>query len=397
MSEASANVPLFLERSEFGPGPGLLSARDEDGVRTVAMPMGFEAWLVTRLRDVRQVLDDPVRFSNAHDGLLRPAGAAPRNEEAAAARAGNLLACDPPEHTRLRRMLAPAFSAGRMRAMLPAVRQIVGERLDALERSGPPADLMAELALPLPSLVLHELLGVPHADREELARRAGLMLAEPAAGDQWVQTQARWHRYLAALVARARTDPGTGLLSTLVQRHGQEVTTEELVGMIDLVVLAGHETTAHMLGMAVCALLHHPDQLELLRARPHLIDAAVEELLRWLSIVNSGSAKVTTAEVEIGGRRIGPGRLVICSLPAANRDPQLVADPDRLDITRGAPGHLAFGHGVHYCLGAPLARMELRVAVPALLERFPGLRATAAPDFGNRHAVYGLRSLPVTW
>lgn len=397
MSEASENVPLFLERSEFGPGPGLLRARDEDGVRTVAMPMGLEAWLVTRLRDVRQVLDDPVRFSNAHDGLLRPAGASPRTEEAAAARAGNLLACDPPEHTRLRRMLAPAFSAGRLRAMLPAVRQIVGERLDALERSGPPADLMTELALPLPSLVLHELLGVPHADREELARRAGLMLAEPAAGDQWVQTQARWRQYLAALVVRARTDPGTGLLSTLVQQHGQDVTTEELVGMIDLVVLAGHETTAHMLGMAVCALLHHPDQLELLRARPHLIDTAVEELLRWLSIVNSGSAKVTTAEVEIGGRRIGPGRLVICSLPAANRDPQLVADPDRLDITRGAPGHLAFGHGVHYCLGAPLARMELRVVIPALLERFPGLRATAGPDFGNRHAVYGLRSLPVTW
>ncbi len=208
--------------------------------------------------------------------------------------------------------------------------------------------------------------------------------------------------YLKALgilrLVAEQADPGDDLIGTLVREHGDELTADELVGVGGLLLLAGHETTSNMLALGTLALLRHPEQLEFLRKEPSRIDAAIEELLRWLSIVHSGTLKLTSTEVEIAGQRIGPGELVVCALPAGNRDPELIDDPDRLDLSRGEPGHLAFGHGVHHCLGAPLARMEMRIALPALLERFPGLReAEPAPGFRPQAIVYGLTSMHVAW
>ena len=178
----------------------------------------------------------------------------------------------------------------------------------------------------------------------------------------------------------------------------EDLTAAELVGIGGLLLLAGHETTSNMLGLGTLALMRHPDQLELLKKEPERIDAAVEELLRWLSIVHSGTVKTTTTEVELSGQRIGPGELVMCALPAANRDPGFLPDPEALDITRGAPGHVAFGHGVHHCLGAPLARMEMRIAFPALLKRFPELHVVEPEaHFRSFSVVYGLSSLRVAW
>ncbi|MEV4747546.1 cytochrome P450 [Streptosporangium sp. NPDC049248] len=397
MSE-TPTPPLYMRRAGFGPDPELETLRDGQGIGRVSTPFGIDAWLVTRYADVRTVLSDPERFSNAVGIDFVPSDTKMSKEEIAALRAGNMLALDPPEHTRLRRTLTPEFTIRRMHRLEPRITRIVEEHLDAMERAGSPADLVSSFALPIPSLVICELLGVPYADREDFQRRSSKMLDVASPFEERLAAQMESRAYIGELVARARVDPGEELLGTLVREHGDDLTTHELVGIGTLLLLAGHETTSNMLGLGTLALLRHPDQLELLRKEPERIDAAVEELLRWLSIVHSGTAKMTTAEVEIAGQAIGPGELVVCALPAANRDAGFLPDPETLDITRGAPGHLAFGHGVHHCLGAPLARLEMRIAFPALLERFPGLRAVEPEaHFRSFSVVYGLTSLPVAW
>jgi cytochrome P450 len=188
------------------------------------------------------------------------------------------------------------------------------------------------------------------------------------------------------------------MLGMLVHEHGNDLSTDELIGIAGLLLLAGHETTSNMLGVGTFALLRHPDQLALVREDPARIDAAIEELLRWLSVVHALPPRTTTTDVTIAGHAIPAGSLVLPSLPAANRDGAFIEHPDTLDVTRGAPGHVAFGHGVHHCIGAPLAPMEMRVAFPALLRRFPGLAlADDQPDFRSFSTVFGVNSLQVTW
>ncbi|MGI5270192.1 cytochrome P450 [Nonomuraea sp. CA-218870] len=397
MSE-SPQLPMWMRRNGFGPAPELSALRAER-VSRVATPFGVDAWMVTRHADIREVLGDAERFPIAMRGLAQLPGAPELTEEQLAVlRAGNLLQLNPPDHTRVRRALAAEFTVRRMRRLEPRVARIVGEHLDAMEAAGPPADLVSAFALPVPSLVICELLGVPYEDREDFQRRTGRMLDMRTPPDEAVRLQLESRAYMAELVARQQADPGEELIGTLVREHGDDLSADELTGIGGLLLLAGHETTSNMLALGTLALLRHPGQLALLREEPGLVEAAVEELLRWLSIVHSGTFKVTGAEVEIAGQRIGPGELVVCALPAGNHDPHLVDDPGRLDLSRGEPGHLAFGHGVHHCLGAPLARMELRIALPALLGRFPALReAEPAPAFRSQHIVYGLTSLHVAW
>jgi cytochrome P450 len=213
-----------------------------------------------------------------------------------------------------------------------------------------------------------------------------------------VRMQQESRAYMTELVAREQREPGEAMLGMLVREHGAELSTDELIGIAGILLIAGHETTSNMLGLGTLALLRHPEQLALVRDDPDAIGPAVEELLRWLSIVHTGTMKAATTDTEIGGQAVREGDIVLCALPAANRDPAAVADPERLDVTRGAVGHLAFGHGVHHCLGAPLARMEMRLAFPALLRRFPGLaEVPGTAGFRAFHAVYGLSSLQVTW
>ncbi len=391
-------LPLHMRRDRFDPDAELGRIRDGEGIRKLTTPFGLEAWIVARYADVRHVLGDGEAFSNAM--AFRPAQDPRSPEEQARARAGNLLGTDPPEHTRLRRMLTPEFTVRRMKRLEPRIVQIVDEHLDALEQVGPPADLVPTFALPIPSLVICELLGVPYADREAFQHRTARQLDLSLPIEERMRLGREGRAYMDTLVAAAKADPGEDMLGMLVREHGDELTDDELGGIGNLLLIAGHETTSNMLGLGTLALLRNPDQLAVVRDDPEAVGPAVEELLRWLSIVHSGVIRTAKRDVEIAGRTIPAGGLVICSLPVANRDPELVADPERLDVTRGAPGHLAFGHGVHHCLGAPLARMEMRIAFPALLRRFPRL-APAVPfeevPFRAFHFIYGLQALPVTW
>ncbi|GAB2959622.1 cytochrome P450 [Nonomuraea fastidiosa] len=398
MSETSA-MPLHMRRVAFDPAPELAALRDKEGIKKITTAFGSEAWLVTRHADVREVLGDAETFKVAPQTIARLPGAPPMTEEQLAkVRAGNLLGVDPPEHTRLRRMLTPEFTIRRMQRLEPRIKRIVDEHLDAIEAAGSPADLVPSFALPIPSLVICELLGVPYADRDEFQQRTNRMLDMTVPGEERMRLQFEQRAYMESLVARIQADPGEELLGMLVREHGDDLTTDELIGIGGLLLFAGHETTSNMLSLGTLALLRHPEQLELLRREPERIDATVEELLRYLSIVNSGTTKVATRDTEVGGQRIAEGDLVLCSLPTANRDPSFLPDADTFDLRRGAPGHLAFGHGVHHCLGAPLARMELRIAFPALLDRFPGLRLTDnEPQFRTFSIVYGLASLEVAW
>jgi cytochrome P450 len=322
------------------------------------------------------------------------------DEELASTRAGNLLGLDPPEHSRLRRMLTPEFTIRRMNRLESRIAEIVDQQLDAMESAGPPVDLVDSFALPIPSLVICELLGVPYDDREDFQRRSARQLDLSLPIPERLDLQRQGRAYMHSLVERSRQHPGEDILGMLVREHGAELTDDELVGVASLLLLAGHETTSNMLGLGTLALLRHPEQLAMVRDDPDAVAPAIEELLRWLSIVHSAIPRITTTDVEIAGVPIPAGELVFVSLPAGNRDPDFIDSPELLDIRRGAIGHLAFGHGVHHCLGAPLARMEMRIAFPALLRRFPDLTLAEEFDdvaFRSFHFIYGLKSLAVTW
>jgi cytochrome P450 len=400
MTEAP-EMPLHMRRHRFDPIEELAEVRDGDGVTRVMTPFGTSAYLVTRYDDVREVLADSTRFSNAATRRTRPPGMADvSDEELEELRAGQMLAFDPPDHTRLRKMLTSEFTVRRMRRLEPRIVEIVDAALDDLERAGKPGDLVSTFALPVPSLVICELLGVPYGDRAEFQHRTGRLLDVSLPVERRMALQRESREYMAGLVAQAQAAPGEDMLGMLVRTHGHDLSTAELVGIASLLLVAGHETTSNMLGLGTLALLRHPEQLALVRDDPAAVEPAVEELLRWLSIVHSGVPRTTTTEVEIAGHTIPAGEQLVLALPAANRDPALTEHPERLDVTREAARHVAFGHGVHHCLGAPLARMEMKVAFPALLRRFPDL-ALAVPyeEIGFRafHVVYGLHALPVTW
>ena len=393
--------PLHMRRDAFSPIAEIREIRETEGVREFTSAFGTQVYLITRHDDIKSVLSDHERFSNA-----RPPGFAvqgvpqPSEQEEATARAGNLLGLDPPDHSRLRRMLTPEFTIRRMKRLEPRIVEIVASQLDAMESAGPPADLVDHFALPIPSLVICELLGVPYDDREDFQRRSARQLDLSIPIPDRLELQRQGRAYMTTLVTRTRRQPGEDILGMLVREHGDELTDDELVGIAGLLLLAGHETTSNMLGLGTLALLRHPEQLAMVRDDPDAIGPAIEELLRWLSIVQTAIPRITTTDVEVAGVTIPAGKLVFPSMPSGNRDGDFIDSPEVLDIARGAPGHLAFGHGVHHCLGAPLARMEMRIAFPALLRRFPNL--ALAEDFSDVqfrswNFIYGLKSLEVRW
>ncbi|ELS51122.1 cytochrome P450 [Streptomyces viridochromogenes] len=394
------DIPLQLRRNGFCPAEALTRARDDEGVVPVRTEEGTPAYLVCRYEDVREVLADTTRFSSARAPLGPASQGDVDPDELARIRAGNLFAYDPPEHTRLRRMLTPEFTIRRMRRLEPRVVEIVDTALDGLEAAGQPADLVAHFAQVVPSSVICELLGVPYADRAAFENRTGRLLDLSLPREQRAAAQLDMRTYMAGLVARAQAEPGEDLIGMLVREHGDDLSTQELIGIANMLLVGGHETTSNMLALGTLALLRHPDQLALLRDDPARVGPAVEELVRWLSVAPTLPPRTTTTEVEIAGHTIPADSIVLVSPPAANRDKAFLDNPDTLDITRNTAGHLGFGHGAHHCLGAPLARMEMRIAFPALLSRFPGL-ALAAPDqeadFRTASAVFGLNSLVVTW
>jgi len=311
---------------------------------------------------------------------------------------GFFLRLDPPDHTRFRKLLTGQFTVRRMKMLEPRIEEIAGGFLDAMQAAGPPADLVEMFALPVPSMVICELLGVPYEDRDRFQRDSKTLLSLHTTADEARAAMRRTLDYMAELVRRKRAEPGDDLLSGLIETG--ELKDDELAGVAMLLLIAGHETTANMLGLGTYALLTHPDQLAAMRAGPATVDGAVEELLRHLTIVHIGPTRTALEDVELAGRTIKAGDSVTLDLRVANRDPSRFPDGDRLDLTRGSAGHLAFGHGVHQCLGQQLARAEMRIAYPALLRRFPRLRlAVPADDVPMRAdmAIYGVHRLPVTW
>ena len=314
---------------------------------------------------------------------------------------GRFIFMDPPEHTRLRRLLVGQFTVRRMRALEARVREIAVEHVEAMRAAGAPADLVTDFALPLPSLVICELLGVAPADRDGFQDRTAVLVNLDADEETRLRAYAEQDEFMRGLVADKRAHPADDLISGLV--HGDAdpaLTDRELVDISSMLLGAGHETTANMLALGTFALLEHPDQLAALRAEPELIDTAVEELLRYLSVVHTGPVRVAVQDVELGGVTVRAGDTVMVSLPEVDRDPGRWPEPDRLDLRRTRNHHLAFGHGVHQCLGQQLSRVEMQIAFRELFARFPNLRLAVAPDevkLRSMSVVYGAATLPVAW
>ena len=389
---------VAAQRDGFTLLPEVEALRASGDTARVATPFGHEATMFTRYEDVRELHGDPRRFRL--DAVPPPPAllAAGRDtSEFRRRQAGNLLGQDPPDHTRLRRMLTGEFTVKRMKRLVPRVEEIVTQHLDAMDRAGPPAELVGDFALPVPSMVICELLGVPYDDRDEFTERSARTLDGAISAHERMRLADESRAFMTALVARHRADPGDDLLGMLIREHSDDITDDELIGIGNLLLVAGHETTSNMLSLGTLALLEHPDQLARVRDDPASVDAAVEELLRRLTVVHGGFPRAATQDTTIGGHPVAAGELVIGSLAAANHDPATVDHPADLDITRTPAPHLAFGHGIHHCLGAPLARIEMRVAFPALLQRFPGLHLAGEPEFRHRTLIYGLHRLPLAW
>ncbi len=377
---------------------GLL--RDREPIARLAFPDGKLGWLLTRHEDVRALLADE-RFSSDRMRASSPVRRSVPRPSDPASRAGMLLDMDPPEHTRYRHMLTRYFTVRRMRALAPRIEEIVADHLDAMERGGPPVDLVQAFSLPIPSLVICELLGVPYEDRGEFQRWTATLLGLDTTDDEALAAHYALCRYMSGLVAAKRAHPDEALLSHLIAADAPvSLTDEELNGIGRLLLVAGHETTANMLALGTYTLLRHPDQLRVLRDHPEHIGRAIEELLRYLTIVQFGTIRVAREDVDIAGRRIRAGETVVAALAAANRDPGHFPRADEFDVTREPSQHVAFGHGIHQCLGQQLARVEMEIAFPALFRRFPGLRLAVPPErirMRDDRFIYGVHALPLTW
>jgi len=394
----TTSEPLSWPRSHrdpedpINPAPEFARIRSEQPVFGVRRPLPngdfLTMWLITKYADARELLSS----RETSNSLGR--------SESAASQPGFLLSLDPPDHTRIRRMLTGQFSMRRLAAMRPYIEEITTRFLDEMEAAGSPVDLMQAFALPLPSLVICELLGVPFEDQPEFQRRSDTMLDVFVTPEQQAQNTLEMNAYMQSLVNRHRRDPGDDILGMLIRDHADELTDEELLGIGNILLVAGHETTANTIGLGTLLLLQHPHQLSLVRDDPEVITSAVEEILRYLTIVHTGTPRIILQDMIIGGQTIQAGDIATLSLPSANRDADFMTDPDVFDVTRQPQAHLTFGHGIHQCLGQQLARLEMSVALPALLRRFPNLSLAASVadlTFRGDGPVNGVRELPVSW
>ncbi|GAA0821506.1 cytochrome P450 [Streptosporangium amethystogenes subsp. fukuiense] len=380
----------------FDPPKELIEAREHGPISRFPFPDGHQGWLVTGYDLVRAVLADP-RFSSRKELMRHHPLIDYGDIEVPPAPPGEFLLMDEPRHGRYRRPLVGKFTVRRMRLLTERVEQITADHLDAMEKAGPQVDLVTAFAKPIPAIVICELLGVPYEDRGFFQENIDKFLGGEVGDEELIAAYTATQNYLAELVAAKRANPTDDVLSDLLDSN---LTDEELQGMALILLSAGFDTTANMLALGTFALLRNPEQLAALRADPTLTDRAVEELLRYLSVAKQ-FYRVALEDVELGGQTIRAGTTVILSLNTADRDPERFADPHVLDLRRQDGGHLAFGHGIHQCLGQQLARVEMRVAFPALLNRFPTLRlAVPAEEVALRPEtadIYGVKSLPVTW
>jgi cytochrome P450 len=392
MSETVLDLDAYGKSFVVDPCPVYAELREQGPVHRIRTAELGEQWLVVGYEQARALLDDPRLSKDPRKAGLPEVGGA---------MARNMLTVDPPDHTRLRTLVEREFTPDRAEEMRAGVQRITDELLDELLVGGR-AELLSAFALPLPATVLGDLLGVQVADRERF-RAWTTRVTAPADEAEMVTAFTELGAYVAGLIEEKGRTPGGDLVSTLLRsptQDGDPLTAEELAALVFLLILGGFEPTAQLVATTVRCLLTHPEQLGLLRSDPSLLDGAIEEAMRYEGPMETTTFRFALAPVEVGPVTIAAGDLVKISLLSANRDGKQFPDPDRFDIRRAQPAHLALGHGVHHCLGAPLARLTARIALRSLLERAPGLALDTDPadlDWIPGLLVRGVRALPVTF
>ncbi|MCX2729166.1 cytochrome P450 [Saccharopolyspora sp. NFXS83] len=398
MPEAVPTAPaLPMTRGcPFDPPPELGALRERHPVSRMTFPDGHVGWLITGYDAVRRLLAD--RRVSSRGDLLRSPIPLPMAADRTEVSPGMFTAMDPPEHTRYRHLIAGWFTVRRTRELEPRISEIVEEHLDVLANSERPVDLVRTFAEPVSAIVISELLGVPADRRQRFLDATAALFAVHTSAEEAIAGWLGIRELLLELVRAKQAEPASDLLGTLVSSGSLD--DEELITVGSLLLTAGHDTSTNMIALGTYALLTNEDQFAALRDDPELVPRAVEELLRYLTIVHAGSIRAASEGFEFDGHQIAGGDALSLSLVAANRDPALCPEPDRLDITREPVNHLAFGHGVHQCVGAQLARIELRTAFAALVRRFPGLRLAVPADeirLRSEMIIYGVHELPVAW
>ncbi|MGW1148616.1 cytochrome P450 family protein [Streptomyces sp. NPDC002454] len=414
MSGTSGGAPtgpaLFSWEFATDPYPAYAWLREHAPVHRTRLPSGVEAWLVTRYADARRALADGRLSKNPehHDEPAHARGRTGIPGERKAELMTHLLNIDPPDHTRLRRLVSKAFTPRRVAAFAPRVQQLTDRFIDDFAARGE-ADLIHEFAFPLPIYAICDLLGVPAEDQDDFRDWAGMMIRHGGGPRGGVARSVKKMRgYLVDLIHRKRADPGEDLISGLIRAsdHGEHLTEGEAAAMAFILLFAGFETTVNLIGNGTFALLTHPEQRALLQGSLNdgtagstgLLTTAVEELLRYDGPVEMATWRFATEPLRLGGQDVERGDPVLVVLAAADRDPARFDHPDHLDLTRRDNPHLGYGHGIHYCLGAPLARLEGQTALATLLRRLPDLELAAAPEelrWRGGLIMRGLRTLPV--
>ncbi|WP_371250595.1 cytochrome P450 [Nonomuraea sp. AD125B] len=385
----------------FAPPPAYEEIREGEPVTRVRLPDGGWAWVVSRHEDVRTVLNDR-RFSADRQHPDFPALV---KGEAASRRPDDerfLIAMDPPEHGPARKAVLGEFTVRRLEALRPRIQEIVDGQIDALLAGPRPGDLVDVLSLPVPSLVICEMLGVPYADHEFFQEQTAKTFKMSTPPEERMAAMGAIQRYMADLIAEKEQNPPDDLLGRQIVKLRADGTyrREALSAMGLLLLVAGHETTANMISLSTVAFLSNPEQLAMIKADPGKTLNAVEEMLRYFTIIDVATARLCVADIEVGGQLIRAGEGVLALAYSANRDPRAFENPDELDIERGARHHVAFGFGPHQCLGQNLARMELQIVFDTLFRRIPSLELAVDVDelpFKDDANAYGLYQLPVTW
>lgn len=374
----------------YNPPAAHLELQESEPVAHLAWPGRGDIWAVTKHEDVRAVLGD-TRFSSDREDPRHPAHMAydPRTH------AGQLIELDPPAHSVLRGRIMSEFTVKKIGAMRPRVEEVVAEAIDAMLAGGTEGDLVELLALPVPSLVIADLLNVPREDHGFFQEKSA-QFSESHDPVSRTEAVTALRDYIAKMVDRRIQTPGDDILSRQLQAGASR---EEAIGLGFLLLIAGHETTANQIALSIMTLLDRPELLEQLRADPSLVPGAVEELLRYFTIADSGGLRLATADIEVRGVTIPDGAVVWALEHTANRDPEVFPDPDKIDFRRGARNHVAFGFGPHQCLGQNVARLELEVVLAQVVQRIPTLRLSKPvselefKQIGN----FGPKSVPVTW
>jgi cytochrome P450 len=383
----------------FEPPPEFADLRAQDAITKTSTPAGVDTWVVSRYEDVRTVLSAPGISSR-----LAPSGhvmaGMDLNREVMP---GNILQLDGPDHARLRRMLTAEFTVRRVEALRPYIQRIVDEHIDALLAGPNPTDFYENFALPIPSLVICELLGVPYADREMFHKLSAVVMRIDTDRQIGYAAYGQVRAYMQTLFTTKLTEPGDDLMSRMIARSresGQPLTVPEMVELGSTLLIAGHETTANMIALSTAALLQHPAELDKLRSDADLATTAVEEMLRYLSVIQFGLFRQATQDIEVGSVTIKSGEWLVAALAAGNRDASVYPDADSIDLQRKAKTHLAFGFGIHQCVGQQLARVELQEVYARLFRRIPAMTLATPFDavrFKDKGLVYGVEKLPVTW